>query len=193
MHSSRTTSVQRCDSVCGWVVRCDYTLRTMYTGVCLQRRLFGYFVCFQMHIIKRLILSFITWVRNYLFLKNYVTSAEGTVSIGRKQVSFYANNYLEQIPIGSSAFNRTMVPNMQWGLYLVDNFQARAKQMLSCLCFEEEKWEELNESFLKWFYINIPFKILCLANEPAENVLDRFNKKGHSSLHAFDLDLFIHG
>ena len=54
---------------------------------------------------KRLQLkSFIIWVRNYLFLKNYVTS-EGAVShnvlyyqqlsIARYQVSFYANNYFE--------------------------------------------------------------------------------------------------
>ena len=48
--------------------------------------------------------SFNIWVRNYLFLKNYVTS-EGAVShnvlyyqqlsIPCYQVSFYANNYFE--------------------------------------------------------------------------------------------------
>ena len=54
---------------------------------------------------KRLQLKyFIIWVRNYLFLKNYVTS-EGAVShnvlyyqqlsIARYQVRFYANNYFE--------------------------------------------------------------------------------------------------
>ena len=47
----------------------------------------------------------IIWVRNYLFLKNYVVSAERAVSpnvlyyqqlsIARYQVSFYANNYFE--------------------------------------------------------------------------------------------------
>ena len=47
---------------------------------------------------------YVYWVRNYLFLKNYVTS-EGAVShnvlyyqqlsIARYQVSFYANNYFE--------------------------------------------------------------------------------------------------
>ena len=62
------------------------------------------FVCFQMHNKRLQLKSFIIWVRNYLFLKNYVTS-EGAVShnvlyyqqlsIARYQVSFYANNYFE--------------------------------------------------------------------------------------------------
>ena len=62
------------------------------------------FVCFQMLIKASGLKSFIIWVRNYLFLKNYVTS-EGAVShnvlyyqqlsIARYQVSFYANNYFE--------------------------------------------------------------------------------------------------
>ena len=52
---------------------------------------------------------------NYLFLENYVTS-EGAVfhnvryyqqlSINQYQVSFYAENYFEQLPIVSSAFKR---------------------------------------------------------------------------------------
>ena len=53
-------------------------------------------------------------MRNYLFLKNYITS-EGAVShnnlyyeqisIARYQVSFYANNSLSELPIGSSALS----------------------------------------------------------------------------------------
>ena len=45
------------------------------------------------------------WVRNDLFLKNYVINSEGAIShnvlhyqqlsIARYQVSFYANNYFE--------------------------------------------------------------------------------------------------
>ena len=64
--------------------------------------LFYKFVCFQMPVNKASGLkSFNIWVRNYLFLKNYVTS-EGAVShnvlysqqlsIGCYQVSFYAIN-----------------------------------------------------------------------------------------------------
>ena len=55
----------------------------------------------------------LTALRNYLFLKNYVTS-EGAVShyalyyqqlsIAQYQVSFYANNYFKSLPIVSSAF-----------------------------------------------------------------------------------------
>ena len=62
------------------------------------------FVCFQMPNKRLQLKSFNIWVRNYLFLKNYVTS-EGAVShnvlyyqqlsIARYQVSFYANNYFE--------------------------------------------------------------------------------------------------
>ena len=62
------------------------------------------FVCFQMPNQTSGLKSIIIWVRNYLFLKNYVTS-EGAVShnvlyyqqlsIARYQVSFYANNYFE--------------------------------------------------------------------------------------------------
>ena len=55
-------------------------------------------------------------LRNYFFLKNYVTSghAGGAVfhnvlyyqqlSITRNQVSLYANSYFESLPIVSSAF-----------------------------------------------------------------------------------------
>ena len=66
--------------------------------------LLHYFVSFQMHN-KRLRLKYIIiWVRNYLFLKNYVIS-EGAVfhnvlyyhqlSIARYQVRLFANIYFE--------------------------------------------------------------------------------------------------
>ena len=55
----------------------------------------------------------ILFVQNYFFLKNHITS-EGAVShnvlyyqqlsIARYQVSFYANNHFELLPILSSAF-----------------------------------------------------------------------------------------
>ena len=66
--------------------------------------------CIQMHKTE---VCFIIGVRNYLFVKNYVTS-EGAVShnvlylqqlsIDHSQRRFYANNYFESIPIVSSAF-----------------------------------------------------------------------------------------
>ena len=62
------------------------------------------YVCFQMNNKMLQLKPFIIWVRNNLFLKNYITS-EGTVShnilyyqqlsIARYQVCFDANNYLE--------------------------------------------------------------------------------------------------
>ena len=57
-------------------------------------------------------------MENYFFLENYVTS-EGAVShnvlyyqqlsIACYQVSFYANNYFESLPLVSSAFNELHV------------------------------------------------------------------------------------
>ena len=65
---------------------------------------------------------FSIWVRNYHFLKNYVTS-EGSVthnvlyyqqlSIARYHLSFYANNYFEYLPIVSSAFKKQW---LKWAL-----------------------------------------------------------------------------
>ena len=75
------------------------------TALFLQQGIFAQYVCYQMAI-KRVsgLKSFFIWVRNYIFLKNFVTS-EGAVShnllnyhqlsVARSKVSFYANNYFE--------------------------------------------------------------------------------------------------
>ena len=52
--------------------------------------------------------SFIIWMRNYFFLKNYVTSEEAVSQnvfyYACYQVSFKANHYFELVTIVSSAF-----------------------------------------------------------------------------------------
>ena len=73
-----------------------------------------YFVCFQMHHKRLQPKSFLIWVRNYFFLKNYSTS-EGAfshnvlyyqqLSIARYQVTFYANNYFELLLMVSVSLN----------------------------------------------------------------------------------------
>ena len=60
-------------------------------------------------------------MKNYFFLKNYLTS-EGAVShnvlyyqqfsITHYQVSFYANNVFEQVPIVSTAFKEQQISDI---------------------------------------------------------------------------------
>ena len=81
------------------------------------------FVCFQMPIKGFRVWSLLNiWVRNYLFLKNYITS-EGAVShnvlyyqqlsIARYKVSFSAYNYL-RLPMVSSAFKLNTNMCLNW-------------------------------------------------------------------------------